>query len=99
MTLHPWMAMQRVFPLATIPTYMIAPQTLFEKRTPAMEELGLAPNHIKPRNFFKERPPCRPNTASGFKWPELGCFESHRDAWLKIAAGNANSLILEARVV
>lgn len=83
-------------PLATIPTYMIAPQTLFEKRTPAMEELGLAPNHIKPRNFFKERPPCRPNTASGFKWPELGCFESHRDAWLKIAAGNANSLVLEA---
>ena len=26
----------------------------------------------------------------------MGCFESHRDAWLKIAAGNANSLVLEA---
>ena len=31
-----------------------------------MEELGLAPNHIKPRNFYKERPPCRPPLFSPF---------------------------------
>jgi hypothetical protein len=85
-----------------IPVYMIAPTKLYTKRQEALRELGLEPNQVRPHNFHVEEPPCYPTyydgtaSTSAYKWAELGCFESHRDAWKRIAAGERIGLVLEA---
>lgn len=80
-----------------IPLYMIAPKKLFHKRIEALEELGFAPRRVSPRNFNEEMPPCEPNTGnSPIRFSELGCFESHRSAWKRIANRERVGMVLEA---
>merc|ERR1719420_2608911 len=79
-----------------IPVYMIAPTKLYERRENALRELGLEPNQVRPHNYHVEAPPCIPKTTSAYRWAELGCFESHRDAWKRIAESGRVGLVLEA---
>ena len=71
-----------------IPAIMIAPQYLYDKRAPALSELGFVPKHVMPVIT-------QLSCVSGSK-PMTGVYMAHMNAWDVINRTKTTSLIIEA---
>jgi hypothetical protein len=71
-----------------IPAIMIAPQYLYDKRAPALSELGFVPKHVMP---VISQLAC----VSGSK-PMTGVYLAHMNAWDVINRTRQMSLVIEA---